>query len=89
VVNIGRGAIVNTDDLIAACASGRITAALDVIDPEPVPAQHRLRQTPGILFSPHIGGLTKAFEPRRDALLRAQIGRWARGEELANIITAR
>lgn len=86
VVNMGRGPIVVTDDLLAACRSGRITAAMDVIDPEPVPADHPLRTTPGVLFSPHVGGWSAAFEPRRDALLRDQMGRWAGGQDLRNVV---
>lgn len=86
VVNVGRGPIVVTDDLVQACASGRITAALDVIDPEPVPADHPLRTTLGVLFSPHVGGYSQAFYPRRDKLLREQIARWAKGEPLANVV---
>lgn len=86
VVNVGRGPIVDTAALVAACAGGRITAALDVIDPEPVPPLHPLRTTQGILFSPHVGGFTRAFEPRRDKLLAAQIHAWAQGGQLANVV---
>ncbi|MGA4668212.1 2-hydroxyacid dehydrogenase [Propionibacteriaceae bacterium Y1923] len=87
VVNAGRGPIVDTEALIAECGSGRLQAALDVIDPEPVPADHPLRQTPNVLFSPHVGGFTNAFEPRRNALLRSQLRAWATGEPLANVVT--
>lgn len=82
VVNVGRGPIVDTAALIEACAKGRITAALDVTDPEPLPADHPLRTTPGVLVSPHVGGYTQAFGSRRDALLREQVARWVRGEQL-------
>lgn len=87
VVNVGRGPIVDTQALVEACATGRITAAMDVIDPEPVPADHPLRTTPGVLFSPHVGGFSNAFEPRRDALLRRQVAAWAAGQELDNVVT--
>lgn len=87
VVNAGRGPIVDTAALIAECASGRLQAALDVIDPEPVPADHPLRGTPNVLFSPHVGGYSNAFVPRRNALIRAQLERFAAGEPLANVVT--
>lgn len=87
VVNAGRGPIVDTAALIAECASGRLQAALDVIDPEPVPADHPLRTTPNVLFSPHVGGLTNAFFPRRDALVRSQLEKFAAGHQLANVVT--
>ena len=87
VVNAGRGPIVDTDALIAECGSGRVQAALDVIDPEPVPADHPLRSTPNVLFSPHVGGFTNAFIPRRNALVRAQLQRFTAGEPLANVVT--
>lgn len=87
VVNAGRGPIVDTDALVAECASGRLQAALDVIDPEPVPADHPLRGTPNVLFSPHVGGFTNAFIPRRNALVRAQLQRFTAGEPLANVVT--
>lgn len=89
VVNVGRGPIVDTEALIQACQGGRITAAMDVIDPEPVPPLHPLRTTPGVLFSPHVGGYTRAFEPRRDALLRRQLEHWAKGESLDNVVEGR
>ena len=87
VVNAGRGPIVDTAALIAECGSGRLHAALDVVDPEPVPADHPLRTTPNVLFAPHVGGLTNAFEPRRDRLVRAQLQRFASGEPLRNVVT--
>lgn len=88
LVNMGRGPIVDTDALIEACQSGRLRAALDVINPEPVPADHRLRTTPGVFFSPHVGGLTDAFAPRRDHLLRQQVERFLAGDELDNVVIA-
>lgn len=87
IVNAGRGPIVDTDALVAECATGRLQAALDVIDPEPVPADHPLRTTPNVLFSPHVGGFTNAFVPRRNALVAAQLERFAAGEPLVNVVT--
>jgi phosphoglycerate dehydrogenase-like enzyme len=86
VVNVARGALVDTDALTEATASGRIRAALDVTEPEPLPADHPLWRTPGVLISPHMGGASSAFFPRADRLVAAQLRRFAAGEELENII---
>lgn len=86
LVNVARGAVVNTDDLVAALAPGRIMAALDVTDPEPLPASHALWNSPRTLITPHLGGDTGAFKPRIERLLRQQIERAARGETLLNVI---
>lgn len=82
VVNVARGPVVVTDDLVAACASGRIRAALDVTDPEPLPADHPLWDTPGVLVVPHRGGAASSFHPRFQALLGDQLRRLAAGEPL-------
>lgn len=59
-VNIGRGPIVCTDDLAAALKNGDIAkAALDVVEPEPLPAEHPLLQLPNALVFPHIGSFTE------------------------------
>ena len=78
--------LVDTDALVAATADGRIRAALDVTDPEPLPADHPLWRTPGVLISPHVGGASSAFFPRADRLVAAQLRRFAAGEPLENII---
>lgn len=87
LVNVARGAVVDTDALTAACAAGRIRAGLDVTDPEPLPADHPLWTTPGVLLTPHVGGHTSAYESRARALLRRQLERFAAGAPLANVIT--
>ncbi|MEV7281013.1 2-hydroxyacid dehydrogenase [Streptomyces sp. NPDC093111] len=84
LVNVARGPVVDTAALLKEAESGRITAALDVTDPEPLPAGHPLWHAPGILISPHVGGSTSAFMPRAKRLLAAQLTRFAAGEELAN-----
>jgi phosphoglycerate dehydrogenase-like enzyme len=67
LVNVARGAIVDTDALLAEVTTGRISAALDVTDPEPLPSDHPLWTAPGVLISPHVGGSTSAFAPRAPA----------------------
>lgn len=86
LVNVARGKLVETDALVAATATGRIRAALDVTDPEPLPADHPLWNNPGVLISPHVGGASSAFWPRADRLIAAQLRRFAAGEELENQI---
>lgn len=86
VVNVARGPVVDTDALVAQTASGRIRAALDVTDPEPLPADHPLWSTPGVFISPHVGGQSTAFYPRMERLVRQQLQRFAAGEPLANVV---
>ena len=87
LVNVARGAVVVTDDLVAALHAGRVTAALDVTDPEPLPADSPLWDAPGLLISPHVGGASSAMWPRAYRLVRDQLHRYAAGEELANVMT--
>ncbi|GAA2031486.1 2-hydroxyacid dehydrogenase [Catenulispora yoronensis] len=86
LVNVARGVVVRTDDLVAECASGRLRAALDVTDPEPLPADHPLWRAPNVLISPHVGGATSAFLPRALRIIDQQLRRFVNGEELANIV---
>jgi phosphoglycerate dehydrogenase-like enzyme len=86
VVNVARGGIVDTDALVAECASGRLRAALDVTDPEPLPESHPLWTTPGVLITPHIGGATHAMRPRSLALIRRQVEALRDGRRLANVV---
>jgi phosphoglycerate dehydrogenase-like enzyme len=86
LVNVARGAVVDTKALLAELESGRITAALDVTDPEPLPREHPLWQAPGVLISPHVGGPTSAFLPRAKRLLVDQLSRFVNREPLRNVI---
>ena len=87
LVNVSRGPIVRTAALLAELESGRLRAALDVTDPEPLPAGHPLWKAPGLLLSPHVGGNTSAFLPRAYRLLSAQLRRFAAGDPLENVVT--
>ncbi|GAA2012436.1 2-hydroxyacid dehydrogenase [Brevibacterium samyangense] len=87
LVNVARGKVVDTDALVAELESGRLRAALDVVDPEPLPADHPLWSAPNTLITPHVGGNTEAFEPRIVKLLAEQIRRIQAGEELLNLVT--
>jgi phosphoglycerate dehydrogenase-like enzyme len=86
LVNIARGPVVDTDALIRHTASGRLRAALDVTDPEPLPQGHPLFALPTVLISPHVGGASTAMMPRMARLLRGQIERMLRGEEPVNVV---
>ncbi|HEY0888744.1 MAG TPA: 2-hydroxyacid dehydrogenase [Nocardioides sp.] len=87
LVNVARGAVVVTEDLLAALEAGRIRAAVDVADTEPLPADHPLWTAPGLLLSPHVGGASTAMWPRAYRLVRSQLERFAAGEPLANVMT--
>ncbi|MEV8309873.1 2-hydroxyacid dehydrogenase [Streptomyces flavidovirens] len=86
LVNVSRGPVVDTKALLAELESGRLRAALDVTDPEPLPAGHPLWHAPGLLISPHVGGSTSAFMPRAKRLMAGQLTRFAAGEPLHNIV---
>ncbi|CAN5330738.1 2-hydroxyacid dehydrogenase [soil metagenome] len=86
LVNVGRGPLVDTDALLAELVAGRLRAALDVTDPEPLPAAHPLWDAPGLLISPHVGGNTAAMAPRMDRLIREQIARLLDGRPPLNVV---
>jgi phosphoglycerate dehydrogenase-like enzyme len=86
LVNASRGPVVVTDDLLAELESGRLRAALDVTDPEPLPAGHPLWRAPHTLISPHVGGNTSAFLPRARRLVAEQLARLASGQQPLNVV---
>jgi phosphoglycerate dehydrogenase-like enzyme len=87
LVNAARGPVVDTAALLAELEAGRLRAALDVTDPEPLPEDHPLWVTPGAFITPHVGGSTPASAIRAAALVRDQLTRFAKGEQLHNVIT--
>jgi phosphoglycerate dehydrogenase-like enzyme len=86
LVNGARGGLVDTDALMAACGSGRLTALLDVTDPEPLPSEHPLWTTPGVTITPHVAGVTEGMEDRARAVAVEQISMFARGETPSNVV---
>jgi phosphoglycerate dehydrogenase-like enzyme len=86
LVNVARGGVVDTQALRHHAQQGRIRAALDVTDPEPLPPEHPLWRIPGVLISPHVGGNTSAFLPRARALVEKQIDRWRSGDPLEHVV---
>ena len=63
-----------------------LAAALDVTDPEPLPEDHPLWRSPGVLISPHVGGASSAMFPRMVRLVRQQIGLLLDGKEPVNVV---
>lgn len=86
LVNVARGPVADTDALLAEASSGRLRAALDVTDPEPLPADHPLWTTPGVLITPHVGGASSAMFPRMVRLVRKQIGLLLDGKDPVNVV---
>ncbi|SEM75347.1 hydroxyacid dehydrogenase [Cryobacterium sp. TMT1-3] len=86
LVNIARGPVADTHALLAHATSGRIRLALDVTDPEPLPAGHPLFALPNVLISPHVGGASSAMLPRMARLVREQVERMLRGETPLNVV---
>jgi phosphoglycerate dehydrogenase-like enzyme len=87
LVNMARGPVVVAADLVTALESGRIRAAIDVADVEPVPSDSPLWTAPNLLISPHVGGASSAMWPRAHRLVRDQLRRFAAGEPLVNVMT--
>ena len=87
LVNAARGAVADTDALLAEAGSGRLRLILDVTDPEPLPPEHPLWRTPGVLITPHVAGNVPGFPRRALELVRAQLQRWIDGEPLVNVVS--
>ena len=89
LVNAARGSIVDTGALLAELTAGRLRAALDVTDPEPLPPGHPLWSAPGLLLTPHVAGLSTDGTARVQAIVRDQLARYAAGEPPLNVVGAR
>lgn len=87
LVNAARGAVVDTDALLAALRGERIRAALDVTDPEPLPPDHPLWAAPGVLITPHVAGTVPKMRNRAWRLIAEQVRRYAAGEPLLNVVS--
>jgi phosphoglycerate dehydrogenase-like enzyme len=86
LVNAARGPVVDTDALTAELTSGRLRAALDVTDPEPLPAGHPLWDAPGLLLTPHVGGSVPLAMTRAYRVAAAQIAAYAAGDTPPNLV---
>ena len=86
LVNAARGVVVDTGALLAELTSGRLRAALDVTEPEPLPAGHPLWSAPGLLLTPHVGGAVPQTRARAQDAVLAQLRRVLAGEPLADVV---
>lgn len=86
LVNVARGPVVDTSALVREVSSGRIRAALDVTDPEPLPPNHILWTFPNVLITPHVGGASSAMLPRMADLIREQIRLMQTGRAPKNVV---
>jgi phosphoglycerate dehydrogenase-like enzyme len=86
VVNAARGAVVDTDALVEALKSGKIRAAVDVTDPEPLPLGHPLWSCPNVFITPHVAGSTPEFARRSMQVAADELRRYMKGEPLLNLV---
>jgi phosphoglycerate dehydrogenase-like enzyme len=86
LVNASRGPVVDSTALTAAVLEGRIRVALDVTDPEPLPAGHPLWSAAGVIITPHVASDVRREDERAWQLVLEQVGRLARGESLVNVV---
>jgi phosphoglycerate dehydrogenase-like enzyme len=86
LVNAGRGPVVDTAALLAELRTGRLAAALDVTDPEPLPADHPLWEAPNLLVTPHVAGAVPGVLRRAYTFVGEQLRRYAAGQPLANVV---
>jgi phosphoglycerate dehydrogenase-like enzyme len=86
LVNAARGVVVDTDALLAELQNGRLRAALDVTEPEPLPGGHPLWSAPGLLLTPHVGGVIPDTNERAAAAVTDQLTRVLAGQPLINVV---
>ncbi|MCW2533501.1 MAG: D-isomer specific 2-hydroxyacid dehydrogenase NAD-binding protein [Blastococcus sp.] len=86
LVNAARGVVVDTDALLAELTAGRLRAALDVTDPEPLPEGHPLWSAPGLLLTPHVAGAVPDTNARAAAAVTDQLARVLAGQPLVNVV---
>ncbi|GAA1398720.1 2-hydroxyacid dehydrogenase [Pseudonocardia kongjuensis] len=87
LVNGARGPVCDTDALLAELNSGRLRAAVDVTDPEPLPEGHPLFSAPGLLLTPHVGGSVPLAMRRAYGVAAEQLAAFAAGDEPPNLVT--
>jgi phosphoglycerate dehydrogenase-like enzyme/glyoxylase-like metal-dependent hydrolase (beta-lactamase superfamily II) len=86
-INVGRGALARTPDLVAALQKGQIAGAgLDVTDPEPLADDHPLWKTKNVIISPHVGGQSAGASDRTWRLYRENVRRFVAGEPLLCVV---
>jgi len=87
LINVARGAVVESDALVDALRSGQISGAgLDVTEPDPLPPDHPLWSLPSVVITPHVAGSSELADERSWALLRENLRRFGAGEPLLNVV---
>ncbi|HWL66180.1 MAG TPA: NAD(P)-dependent oxidoreductase, partial [Actinomycetota bacterium] len=87
LVNVARGGLVDTDALVAALQGKQIRgAALDVTDPEPLPAGHPLWGIEDVIITPHVANTADMAIPELMAIVRRNVQRFSKGEELEGLV---
>jgi phosphoglycerate dehydrogenase-like enzyme len=86
VANVARGRIIDTAALVSHLRAGRISAFLDVTDPEPLPPEHPLWAMPNVIITPHVGGGTERWRERAVALIADQLERFIDHRPLINVV---
>ena len=88
IINIARGSVIDQEALIAALKDGTIAAAaLDVTDPEPLPADSELWGMENVIITPHVSGAVKGYGHRAAEIFVANLGRWVKGEPLQQLVS--
>ena len=86
-VNVSRGRVVEQEALVAALQEGRIAgAAMDVVDPEPLPPDSPLWDMPNVILTAHSATTSQHFWPRMQELFRENLRRYVAGEPLLNVV---
>lgn len=86
LVNAARGPVVDTEALLAELRAQRLSAALDVTDPEPLPPDHPLWSAPNVIVTPHVGGAVHGLYQRAYRVAAEQIRAFAAGEDPPNLV---
>jgi len=86
-ISVGRGKSTVTADLIAALSSGRLAGAgLDVVDPEPLPANSPLWHLPNVIITPHVSADTQVSAEQRNFVLVENLRRYNAGEPMISVV---
>ena len=90
LINIARGRLIREEALVRALESGRLAGAgLDVFSEEPLPESSPLYRLPGVILTPHVGGLHPHYLDRATSLLIVNLGRYLKGEPLLHEVDKR
>lgn len=89
-INVSRGKVVDTQALVKALQDGKLAGAgLDVVDPEPLPAESPLWKMANVIITPHVAGVSDAREARQEMLIGSNLERFAKGLELMNRVSGK